>query len=381
MIRLYGKGNEKAIQDMLLFGEVQGEAAVAYANLPAMSDMLRGSMASLMDNSVGVGQITNQFRVDGQRLQGELLAQGRGLGDTIGMVGQLNGGFSQAMQIGQQALTLGMTDFTKVIQTPGDATKTAKETQDEFTGSVTTGVVKLNELSVAIDKMLNPAIKKFADDVPNILEGFRQKLVQLGLLDEGPGRGPGPAARATEDTARAAVAQATGATPESVTAEAVAAQQARMDVEAALAARNARRVAIRNRNAAANGPENSVPEEVTPQATGGVLKPRRGGQLVLAAEAGLHEAFVPLPDGKTIPVSLNVELTQLLKDNNVVISDVSKDMRDTIRTLIQNSGVNDTTSQDQMVMLMTQFLEAQREAKREMEDQTQALRRLYDAYA
>ena len=102
---------------------------------------------------------------------------------------------------------------------------------------------------------------------------------------------------------------------------------------------------------------------------------------MLAAEAGLHEAFVPLPDGKTIPVSLNVELTQLLKDNNVVISDVSKDMRDTIRTLIQNSGVNDTTSQDQMVMLMTQFLEAQREAKREMEDQTQALRRLYDAYA
>ena len=235
-------------------------------------------------------------------------------------------------------------------------------------------------MSVAIDKMLNPAIKKFADDVPNILEGFRKKLVELGLMADSP-RGPGPAARATEETARAAVAQATGVTPESVTAEAVAAQQARMDVEAALAARNARRAVIRNRNAATNRPEESVPEEAIPQATGGVLKPRRGGQLVLAAEAGLHEAFVPLPDGKTIPVSLNVELTQLLKDNNVVISDVSKDMRDTIRTLIQNSGVNDTTSQDQMVMLMTQFLEAQREAKREMEDQTQALRRLYDAYA
>lgn len=380
MIRLYGKGNEKAIQDMLLFGEVQGEAAVAYANLPAMSDMLRGSMASLMDNSVGVGQITNQFRVDGQRLQGELLAQGRGLGDTIGMVGQLNGGFSQAMQIGQQALTLGMTDFTKVIQTPGDATKTAKETQDEFTGSVTTGVVKLNELSVAIDKMLNPAIKKFADDVPNILEGFRQKLVELRLLADSP-RGPGPAARATENTARSSIAQSTGATPESITAEAVAAQQARMDVEAANAARNARRVAIRNRNAAANGPENSVPEEVTPQATGGVLKPRRGGQLVLAAEAGLHEAFVPLPDGKTIPVSLNVELTQLLKDNNVVITNVSKDLRDAMQSMLRNSGDVDTSNQDQMIMLMTQFVEAQREAKREMEDQTQALRRLYDAYA
>jgi hypothetical protein len=102
---------------------------------------------------------------------------------------------------------------------------------------------------------------------------------------------------------------------------------------------------------------------------------------VLAAEAGLHEAFVPLPDGKTIPVSLNVELTQLLKDNNVVITNVSKDLRDAMQSMLRNSGDIDTGNQDQMIMLMTQFVEAQREAKREMEDQTQALRRLYDAYA
>jgi hypothetical protein len=52
-----------------------------------------------------------------------------------------------------------------------------------------------------------------------------------------------------------------------------------------------------------------------------------------------------------------------------------------MQSMLRNSGDIDTGNQDQMIMLMTQFVEAQREAKREMEDQTQALRRLYDAYA
>ena len=381
MVRLYGKGNEKAIQDLLLFGEVQGEAAIGFAQLPTQARLIRDSLSGVIDNNVSLGQITDQFQTGVQQNQSALLQEGQLAADTVGLVNQLTGQMTGAITLIQQSLTLGMRDFTKVLETPMDEAKKAKDTQDAFTKSVTAGVVKLNELSVAIDNMLTGAIRRFADDVPDILEGFRKKLVQLGLLDEGPGRGPGPAARATEDTARAAVAQATGATPESVTAEAVAAQQARMDVEAALAARNARRAVIRNRNAATNRPEESVPEEAIPQATGGVLKPRRGGQLVLAAEAGLHEAFVPLPDGKTIPVSLNVELTQLLKDNNVVITNVSKDLRDAMQSMLRNSGDIDTSNQDQMIMLMTQFVEAQREAKREMEDQTQALRRLYDAYA
>jgi hypothetical protein len=65
----------------------------------------------------------------------------------------------------------------------------------------------------------------------------------------------------------------------------------------------------------------------------------------------------------------------------VVITNVSKDLRDAMQSMLRNSGDIDTGNQDQMIMLMTQFVEAQREAKREMEDQTQALRRLYDAYA
>jgi hypothetical protein len=207
MVRLYGKGNEKAIQDLLLFGEVQGEAAIGFAQLPTQARLIRDSLSGVIDNNVSLGQITDQFQTGVQQNQSALLQEGQLAADTVGLVNQLTGQMTGAITLIQQSLTLGMRDFTKVLETPMDEAKKAKDTQDAFTKSVTAGVVKLNELSVAIDNMLTGAIRRFADDVPDILEGFRKKLVQLGLLDEGPGRGPGPAARATEDTARAAVAR------------------------------------------------------------------------------------------------------------------------------------------------------------------------------
>jgi len=63
---------------------------------------------------------------------------------------------------------------------------------------------------------------------------------------------------------------------------------------------------LRNRG---NTPPVAEPVAPTPQANGGVIPAVKGGVNVLAAEAGKNEAFVPLPDGKTIPVTIanNVE--------------------------------------------------------------------------
>ena len=40
-------------------------------------------------------------------------------------------------------------------------------------------------------------------------------------------------------------------------------------------------------------------------ATGGIVPARRGGTQIIAGEAGLNEAFVPLPNGKSIPVTVS----------------------------------------------------------------------------
>ena len=50
--------------------------------------------------------------------------------------------------------------------------------------------------------------------------------------------------------------------------------------------------------------QTAPPVAPTPQANGGVIRATPGGVNVLAAEAGKNEAFVPLPDGKTIPVQM-----------------------------------------------------------------------------
>jgi hypothetical protein len=342
--------------------------------------MLRESLASLADPTISLGTMTDQFMLNAQRNQAALLREGQLAGDTLGLVNQLTGQFSGAMAPVQQSLTLGMKDFTNVLGTPGETAKTAKETQDEFTNSVTRGVVALNQLAIDIDKMMTQAMIRFADDVPEILEGFRKKLVQLGLLDGETAPRSAPPVPEISNAEASAIIERGGVNPRDITQEMIESQKARSRIEEQNRQRNARRAARVNQN---QPTEENAPEilDIQGMAVGGIIGARNKGTLVRAAEAGFNEAFVPLPDGKSIPVSLNVELTQLLKDNNVVITNVSKDMRDAIQTMLLNSGVTDTTSQDQLVSLMTQFLEAQREAKREMEDQTQALRRLYDAYA
>jgi len=58
-------------------------------------------------------------------------------------------------------------------------------------------------------------------------------------------------------------------------------------------------------------PPVAPPVAPTPRANGGVIPAVPGGVNVLAAEAGKNEAFVPLPDGKTIPVTIASNVEQM----------------------------------------------------------------------
>jgi len=54
---------------------------------------------------------------------------------------------------------------------------------------------------------------------------------------------------------------------------------------------------------------------------GGVIQAQPGGTLVQAAEAGVNEAFVPLPKGRNIPVSMP-SLDKLTKANTLLMDDI-----------------------------------------------------------
>ena len=64
---------------------------------------------------------------------------------------------------------------------------------------------------------------------------------------------------------------------------------------------------------------------------GGIIQSQPGGTLVQAAEAGMNEAFVPLPKGKNIPVSMP-SLDKLTASNKILAED--------LRLLVGGNGAN-----------------------------------------
>jgi TP901 family phage tail tape measure protein len=65
----------------------------------------------------------------------------------------------------------------------------------------------------------------------------------------------------------------------------------------------------------AGGDEIKLGANMTQMATGGIIKSSNNGTIVRAAEAGMNEAFVPLPNGNSIPVSFN-EMPEMATASN-----------------------------------------------------------------
>jgi len=370
---------QKAAQQMLAFGKVI-DPELARTLGPTATKLLQDTIGDVTDAGVSsesaIDNFQNNLRANAEALQGEAKRNS----EIFGTVALANGQYAKEAETAASLLVLANKSLRGEFgQTTLDTAKKAMDTLDPLTQGVTKSVDALQNMRQAIQGDLTKAITDFAEDVPEILAEFRAKLQKLGLL-EGGGPGARPIVKATEESAKEAIVAATGAKPETITAEAIAAQQARMDVQTRIEENNARRAARRAANAQnikASRPEEVI-EEITQQATGGILKPRNGGQLVLAAEAGMHEAFVPLPDGKSIPVNMSTELKQALMDNNTLIASFVRDVRD----LMTSTAFRESSEkQEQMVELMNKFVELQQDASSELRDQTSSLKKIYEAYA
>jgi hypothetical protein len=70
-------------------------------------------------------------------------------------------------------------------------------------------------------------------------------------------------------------------------------------------------------------------------ADGGIVKAKPGGQLIRAAEVGMNEAFVPLPDGNKIPVDFDFKkLPPIPKEVLAEFKTVSTNMADMMKSLM-----------------------------------------------
>jgi hypothetical protein len=70
-------------------------------------------------------------------------------------------------------------------------------------------------------------------------------------------------------------------------------------------------------------------------ADGGILKAKTGGQLVKAAEVGMNEAFVPLPDGNKIPVDFDfTKMPPIPKEALAEFKAAGSEMTDMIKAMM-----------------------------------------------
>ena len=76
-------------------------------------------------------------------------------------------------------------------------------------------------------------------------------------------------------------------------------------------------------------------------AMGGVVKSTPGGVGVIAGEAGRNEAFVPLPDGKSIPVKQDTTVVKDVQNLSAQVMEVVKLLVPQVRIL---AGIYDTIS-------------------------------------
>jgi hypothetical protein len=109
-------------------------------------------------------------------------------------------------------------------------------------------------------------------------------------------------------------------------------------------------------------------------AMGGIVPARRGGTRLVAGEAGLNEAFVPLPDGRTIPVTVN--FAEVLSKSGSGFADIVQQLQSTVNSqtnvdamaqafrgvladVMQQRGTGANINDSQLVQLMSEMVRLQ----------------------
>jgi hypothetical protein len=114
-------------------------------------------------------------------------------------------------------------------------------------------------------------------------------------------------------------------------------------------------------------------------AMGGIVPARRGGTPIIAGEAGLNEAFVPLPNGKSIPVTVNfaeviskstsgfgpladiIEQIQTSIGAKTDVTALSQAFRSVLADVMQQTGQRGGDANPAMIQLLADLVSLQRD--------------------
>jgi hypothetical protein len=231
---------------------------------------------------------------------------------------------------GVELIEQGRMQTKESVKNAEELVKKQKETQDKLTEGVNASVVALNNLKKDIEDLLLPKIKDFATAVPKILEGFRKKMEDLGLLDKADAKKP------------------PDFTPSNSGNKSVD------DAINWIASLGDTDLGKLGKWFSAHLSGDNV------YADGGIAQ---GSTKGFAATLHGTEAVVPLPDGKTIPVNLNAQsiaeaLTMASKgptnaDQTQMMETLKQNMRD--QNITSSASVRTTQSAEDLLLQLVKL--------------------------
>jgi hypothetical protein len=372
---------------------------------PSTRKLLSGVIDDISDASVTSAEAQQNFYHSADSLSAGIGAEGKRMAEIFGTVSAATGQYGAESEASAESIEFAIRAQRRTLaeqQTPLDKANLALQTQDKLTTEVGRSVHELQRMKISLQTELTPAIKKFADEVPKILAAFQKKMRDLGLWGDEP---PPPALTQpaqnvvnSSDALRASV----GLAPTKMTTEeAAAVERATERFNSSLTGRLSNWITSWGKEK----PDAQSPALDGVMATGGIIGARRGGVPILAAEAGLNEAFVPLPDGKRIPVDMSSMAEslrslfgkkgngtdedfkrQLLENNSLVITALkqmqeiyTKSMETT--KLVSSTIAADSEASAALLEAMNAVVGVLEDSKYELQDQSSSLKKLYDVTA
>jgi len=311
---------KKDFMDMQLFGTVVNETG---AIMMASNRGYANSMQQFND-AANEGALTVEKASDIQAENSQLALEDRKNLTAIGLAQAATGAFTEVANAGLEAMQNFQTYTKESVEAAKAATEGQKNTQDALTNSVQGSAKAADELRVALQEKLTPAITKFAEYAEKILKSVDKQIKEANKEESGLNWG----------------GAATGAVSGGLTGAAIGTAVPLIGnaVGAAIGATLGGAIGLFSGPGKAEGGISSGPET-------GYLEKLHG-----------MEAVVPLPDNKTIPVNItqapatitndNSELVGLLKELIAKTSSGHDKFDDMVKTLKDGVSVNNDILQN-----------------------------------
>lgn len=248
---------QKAMQQSLAGDGVitDPEVQQAMEAVPAARELMERTMANIRDSSLTQAEVAARYQEDLKALGPAMKDQALEVGSSVGAANLFGGSLAGLTKIIEGLADQGNKGTAaqkKGAETTTETAEKLKATTDVLTSQVSRAATAFSEATTMLTRGITPILKNYAE------------------------KGIGPTQTGLADTVKMGA----------------------IESKRALEAVSGMEVLLRR-----NEPPRR--EQVPARANGGINQAQPGGTLIRVAEAGLNEASVPLPDGKTIPVTLS----------------------------------------------------------------------------